>query len=259
MKIINILKKSGITLLILVISIISTPSILPVKTYTDEISSEANAIATQYQMVWDYYSNACFIGDSLMVGFRNYSKRNDIACARNSEFLAATSFASYYALKPEKTLKRQPEYIGHKMAVWDSISLMKADKVFICLGTNDLVGISPEKTSDNLITLCNTIKAANPNVSIHIIGMAPVYIGVNKGHLNINDITIYNTLCREKAAVLGYGFIDLNPYLSDSLGNLKPEYCSDKYVHMNNKAYGVWNQVLFDYAINQITAQLQMS
>lgn len=252
MRIKNIVKRIGAFLLTLSIVLMSVPNTSEVTTVADEASD----LAMQYALVWDYYSNACFLGDSLMVGFRNYSEKYDTACAKTSNFLAAKSFASYYALRPEKNAKKQPEYQGQKLAVWDSISKMKADKVFIYLGTNDLVGISPEKTTENLMALCANIKNKNPEVSIHIIGMAPVYAGTNKGYLNNKDVDKYNALVKQQAELLGYGFVDLNPYLKDTSGNLKAEYSSDKYVHMTYEAYAIWNQVLFEYAINQIASTL---
>ena len=42
-------------------------------------------------------------------------------------------------------------------------------------------------------------------------------------------------------------YVDVASSLKDSTGGLKPEYCSDKYVHFTAKGCSVWVDVLKDY------------
>ena len=55
------------------------------------------------------------------------------------------------------------------------------------------------------------------------------------------------------AAQNGWGFIDISTPTSDGNGNLRPEFCSDHYVHHTNAAYRVWEDVLKEYARDNLS------
>ncbi|MCQ2498804.1 MAG: GDSL-type esterase/lipase family protein [Lachnospiraceae bacterium] len=195
----------------------------------------------------NYYKKSVFIGDSVMVGFANFSKRNANAVAHQATFLSATSFAIFHALKDVSKDKLQPTYNGRKDNVWNLIADMDVERVFIYLGTNDLVGIDPAKTSDRMMELCEKIKASKPGVEIHIVSMSPCYYTSTKGYLNNPAIDEYNLLLSQKAAANGYFFVDINSSLKDATGNLEASYSSDKFVHLKTSAYQVWNNIFAGY------------
>lgn len=196
----------------------------------------------------NYYKKSVFIGDSVMVGFANFSKNNANAVAHEATFLSAKSFAIFHALKDVSKDKLQPTYNGQKDNVWNLVANMDVDRVFIYLGTNDLVGIDPGKTSDRMMELCAKIKSSKPGVEIHIVSMSPCYYTSTKGFLNNPSIDEYNLLLSQKAAANGYFFVDINTSLKDATGNLEASYSSDKFVHLKTSAYQVWNDIFAGYA-----------
>ena len=70
----------------------------------------------------------------------------------------------------------------------------------------------------------------------------------NKNLRRLNELL--RDMCDEK----GYGFVDIASHLVGPDGYLKPEYCSDNYVHQTNAAYVIWAQILRALAAREITA-----
>ena len=71
-----------------------------------------------------YFDDSVFIGDSIMLGFRNYAmKRQDTFLSRMN-FLAAGSFSANNALWDVNDESVHPVYQGEQRQVWESVSLM---------------------------------------------------------------------------------------------------------------------------------------
>lgn len=214
-----------------------------------------NTMPITEESVYSYYDKSVFIGDSLMVGFRNYELRNTSAYANRADFLAVGSYSLIHALRPVSQDDLQPSYQGNKMNVWDAVAIMDVDKVFMLFGTND-IGLrnrSLEKVCSDYALLIEKIREVNPDVEIHIISMTPVYEGVSKSNLNHDGVINYNILLEQLAEESGCGYMDIYSALAGEDGYLKPGYCSDSYVHHTNKAYSEgWNPVLYDYAVSQL-------
>ena len=200
---------------------------------------------TDEAAVRNYFNRSVFVGDSVMVGYQLYLASHRDSLASGAKFLAATSYATYHANKENSNM--HPLFRGVRQPVWKSITQMEVDRVFIMLGTNDLVGMEPQATANGIIKLAEKIRAAKPGIEIHLISMTPVYAGTNKGCLNNAGIDTLNVLLLQAAITNGYGYVDINSYLKDATGNLDPKYSSDKYVHQNNSAYAVWDQTLRSY------------
>ncbi len=194
-----------------------------------------------------YYARSVFVGDSVMAGYRNYVAKHKNSPVSSATFLAAASYSAAHALNTKDAL--HPIYKGKKQPVWDAISQMDVDRVFIMFGTNDLVVKDATAASKDVLALVDRIKAANPGKEIHVISMSPVYAGTGKGAMNNPTIRIYNSLLKEGAQKKGAGYVDLNSHLVNSNGDLIPRYCSDKYVHQTDASYSeVWDSLFQSYA-----------
>ena len=194
-----------------------------------------------------YYARSVFIGDSVLVGYRNYLAKKKDSPVSSATFLAASSYSAAHALNEKDSL--HPIYRGKKQPVWTAISQMDVDRVFIMLGTNDLVVKDAGPASDDVLALVDKIKATNPGKEIHIISMSPVYEGTSKGAMNNPTINVYNSLLFQGASKRGAYYLDLNSHLLDSNGNLASKYCSDRYVHQSYTSYSeVWDPVFTAYA-----------
>lgn len=197
-----------------------------------------------------YFADAVFVGDSIMLGFRNYAmKRQEDEFISKLQFLAAGSYSannSLWDLSNEESV--HPVYQGQPRYVWDSIAMMGCGKAFIMLGMNDLNVTGLEGTLEKYEELLGKIKESSPDVEIHIMGMTYILHGKEVGKLENDTIREYNAMLEEMAAKNGLGYVSVADALADANGDLAPEYCSDEFAHQNAAAYDIWISVLRDYA-----------
>ena len=195
-----------------------------------------------------YFDDSVFVGDSIMLGFRNYAmKRQDTFLSRMG-LLAAGSFSANNALWDVGGESVHPVYQGEQRQIWDSISLMGSKKVFIMLGMNDLNITGLEGTCEKYQELIGKIQEANQEAEIHILSMTYVLRGKEAGKLNNDTIREYNGMLKEMADENGWGYVNVADALADENGDLAEEYCSDGFAHQNPEAYDVWVSVLRKYA-----------
>ncbi len=197
-----------------------------------------------------FYNGSVLVGDSVMLGFRNYCMRSSDPFLKSFNFLASGSFSVHNALWPVSSKSVHPIYQGAQRPVWESLALMQAKKVFLFFGLNDLnMG---NDTCECYQQVVANIKQLCPDAEIHIMSMTYTLRGKGKGRLNNDNIRVFNAQMKEIAEANGWGYIDLATPLSDANGDLAPEYCSDNYVHQTSAAYQVWTNVLRQYARDQL-------
>lgn len=194
-----------------------------------------------------YYGESVFIGDSIMLGFRNYSARQK-SYVHDIQFLAAGSYSAFNALKPVTDDSVHPVYKGKKYQVWNAVPLTGGKRAFLLLGMNDISILGLEGARDQYRELIEKILETSPDIEIHIISVTYTLPDQGKGKLNNKNIAQYNTLLQEMAEENDWGYIDLCTPLSDGKGNLAEKYCSDGYVHLTNAAYTLWESELAAYA-----------
>lgn len=200
-----------------------------------------------------FYDNSVFIGESIMADLHSYAQLTDSSVITNSKFLAMDSFSLAHAIKDYEDDKTQPSYEGVKRNVWESVKLMKADRVFLCFGANDLKKNGVSKTLEDYKKLIAKIREANPAVKIYVISMMPVKEGKTKGFLNKNTIKELNRLLLEDSTKNGYIYINMYESLIDKNDNLVEDYCSDNYINENQKAFKEkWEKVFTRFAKEQM-------
>lgn len=195
-----------------------------------------------------YLADSVIIGDSIALGYRNYCMKSGNEVLKGIKFLAAGSFSAHNALWPVSSESVHPIYQGQQRPVWESVAMMGAKNVFICFGLNDLN--IDDDTCECYRQVIDNIVAGSPEVNIHIISMTYTLKDKGVGKLNNDNIRDYNSRLMEMAEENGWGFVDLATPLADEEGNLKPEYCSDNFVHQTPKAYDIWTEVLHGYLGN---------
>ncbi|MBD5466742.1 MAG: hypothetical protein HDR21_01170 [Lachnospiraceae bacterium] len=195
----------------------------------------------------EYYGDSVFIGDSIMEGFRIYSVRQD-NFVHDIQFLTAISYSVHNEMRPVKGNIPHPEYQGKKYHVWDILPLLGKKRVFILLGTNDLVSYGPESNRDKYKELIDKILETSPDLEIHIVSVTYTVKGKEKGCLYNPAIDIYNGLLQEMAEENGWGYIDLCTVISDGEGSLEASLSSDNFVHLKIAAYALWEDELINYA-----------
>ena len=216
------------------------------------VKPAANAASgVKAESLQEYFGRSVFIGDSVMVGYKLYLANHPESAAAKTNFLAATSYATYHALNERSQM--HPLYRGVCQPVWTSVSQMGVDHVFIMLGTNDLVCYDPARTANGIFTLADKIHEVNPNVEVILISMPPVYATTNKGSLSNSGIDSLNVLLQEGCEEHNTSYVDINTYLKDANGALPAAYCSDRYVHETFAAYGeVWDVQIQNFAAEAI-------
>lgn len=198
-----------------------------------------------------YYRDSVFIGDSIMVGFRNYSAKQKESFVSGIQFLAVGSYSAFNAMKPVTDENVHPLYKGKKSQVWDVIPQLGVKRVFILLGMNDISILGLEGARDKYKELIGQILTTSPDVEIHIMSTTYTLKDAGKGKLNNENLAQYNVLLQEMAEENGWGYVDVCTPLLDEEGNLMESYCSDGYVHLVGTAYSVWEGVLREYAKTQ--------
>ncbi|MCI8846194.1 MAG: GDSL-type esterase/lipase family protein [Kineothrix sp.] len=195
-----------------------------------------------------YFDDSVFIGDSIMLGFRNYAmKRQDTFLSRMN-FLAAGSFSANNALWDVNDESVHPVYQGEQRQVWESVSLMGSKRVFLMLGMNDLNITGVEGSCEKYEELIGKIKEKNPDAEIIIMSMTYVLKGKETGKLQNDIIREFNGMLETMAEKNGWGYVNVAEALADGNGDLAEEYCSDGFAHQNPEAYDVWVSVLRKYA-----------
>ncbi|MBQ7944234.1 MAG: hypothetical protein IJ326_09265 [Lachnospiraceae bacterium] len=219
------------------------------ETAPTEIFGNLEEIEISEEEIDAYFENSVFLGDSIMLGFRNYTRKQaSDSFLKQIQFLAAGSYSASNSLWEVTTESVHPLYQGKKLQAWNSIEKIAPDKVFICLGLNDLNISGLQGSLDNYKELIRRIQEKSPEVEIHIISMTYTLAGASSGKLNNDTIREYNLMLLDAAIENGWGYIDVANALADDNGDLAEAYCSDGFVHQTAAAYDVWTVVLREYA-----------
>lgn len=230
----------------------TAPEILSESTTEFETESDSTNTITEEELA-AYYGSSVFIGDSIMVGFRNYCAKQK-TFVHDIQFLAAGNYSAFNAMKPVTANNVHPMYRGKKYQVWNAIPLIGSQRVFLLLGMNDLSILGLEGARDQYKLLIDKILETSPDVEIHLISVTYTLPDLGQKTLNNENIAQYNLLLQKMAAENNWGYIDLVTPISDGNGNLAAECCSDGYVHLSKTAYALWENALIDYAYTQTTS-----
>ena len=201
-----------------------------------------NAVAAAEQP----FKGCALIGDSISDGLRIYASRQrkkDPSFLGGLEFLTATSYNLKYASasKPKKYL----EYEGRPMRPQDALKAMGAGSVFIMLGMNDIFR-DFEDSIRRYETLIGNIREKNPEIAICVLGITPVVKGKERSGFTNVRVDEFNRLLEEMALRLDCSYACFTDQLRDENGGLKPEYSSDKFVHLKGGAFEIYAQALED-------------
>ncbi|MCQ2521067.1 MAG: GDSL-type esterase/lipase family protein [Lachnospiraceae bacterium] len=208
-------------------------------------------------MTAQYLSESMFIGDSIMLGYMNYTMRDTDPCGKGITFHCVGSYSARNALSPVTQKSCHPLYKGQKMNPWTQLTMCpNVKRVFIMLGMNDIGVSGAEGSLANYLQMIANMQAVRPDLEIHIISMTYVKKGADKGALSSAGAAKFNALLQETAMLHGYGYVDMATPLSDGSGHLANAYCSDGFVHISRSGYDVWKNVIHAYVATQLQAQL---
>ncbi len=188
-----------------------------------------------------YFSDACFIGHSLVVGMKlNFRLSNSDFFAYNGA--SAKSMLSYGELPLSTThTDESGATVPDKGTLAQAISQKSYGKVYIMFGANDIGTTDAHKQSfyNNMNTLIQLVRKSQPNAVVYLISMTPVSQKCSESRANLSrdNIIVYNQvikqLCRENRAYYlnvfdliadSNGFLGENSSIGDGLHILSQQY-----------------------------------
>lgn len=178
----------------------------------------------------DYFSDAAFMGNSLMDGFRLFSGLT------TCDYYAATSMTVVGATtKACITLDN-----GTQGTLVQGLSQKDYGKIYILLGINE-IGYDVDTFIDYYSQMLDEIIAAQPECDIYIMSLTPVSEAKSSGSdtFNMKRITEYNTALHQLAADKACYYMDLVAALAGPDGYLPANETTDG-VHFSAKVYSNW-------------------
>lgn len=174
-----------------------------------------------------YFDDALFIGDSRIVGLRDYTDLTE-----HADFMCETSLTIYKVLG---------ENLDKKGTVENALSNKDYGKIYITVGINELGRGKTEDYLKQYKEVVRTIRELSPNSIIYVQGVMKVSATKNESDVifNNSNINARNNAIATLADNKHIFYIDVNEVVCDEEGNLKAEYTFDS-IHV----LGSYNQLI---------------
>jgi hypothetical protein len=186
----------------------------------------------------DYFSDACFIGDSRTVGLSKY------AGITNATFLCATSLTIFDYEKEKITFN------GEKTSIREVLENNQFGKIYLMFGINECSNSSLERFFEKYANTVNDIRLLQPGVIVFVEGNLLVTQEssdsspkITNGNISLRNY--YLSLLENKQDIF---YIDINESSLCEDGALIPDYTWDQ-VHIKAQYYPVWKDFLLQHGI----------
>ena len=196
------------------------------------------------QVDLNYFSDAAFLGDSLTVGFSDYSIN-----------LGGALICGYTGVGPDAIVNRsavKSSVRGPEVAL-DVLAAAQPKKLYILLGTNTLTTLG---ASDRFLAYYGQMldmlrEALGEDCVIYVQSIPPVRpsAAAEKPGLATDVLRGVNEQLAQMAASKGCVYLDLWEALADGEGNLKEMLAAPDGVHLSaGNGYGAWVTYLRNHA-----------
>lgn len=187
-----------------------------------------------------YFSDACFIGHSIVTGMNTYFGLSD------ADFYAFNGANVRSILTQKFTL---PNDSSSKGTLSETLEQKSYSKVYIMLGTNEAgVGSAHEQNFySGMSGIIDLVRKTQPNAKIYLFSLTPVSqsCSESRADLSRDNIIKYNAvikkLCKDKSAY----YLNVFDLLVNSDGFLPPEVCTSDGVHMYSSEYAKMKTYVF--------------
>ena len=195
-----------------------------------------------------YFSQACFLGDSLTQGMEMYSTG-----------LPEASYCAYKGIGPSAVVNGTTctRRDGTKEVPMEALAAQQPKVLYILLGTNVL---NRDDDYSNFLTyyrlMLDMVTQTLPNTQIYVQSITPVRPDVRATHPGLYK----ERLCEinnELAAIAlekNCAFLNLWEVLADENGDLKAEYAQKDGYHVKPEGYTVWVDYLRTHTVTTTTA-----
>ena len=176
----------------------------------------------------DYFEDALFIGDSRMVGIREFSNLPGV-------FFANEGFTVF-----DITTKRTDVPGYWEMDLAEVLQTREYGKIFLMLGIND-ADDPMDQFEEQYLKVVNKIMAWQPNAIIYL--CANLHVTREKSAaddvFNNAKLDEINTIIKNTAIENNLYYINANAIFDDENGDLRAEFSGDG-IHIYAKYYAAW-------------------
>lgn len=202
---------------------------------------------------YEYFDDSVFLGDSVTLGLKNYTtqkRKTDSYFLGTAKFIAVGSYGIADTLEPvESKNSIHALYNGTVMQPQDIIKAMGVNRVFICLGLNDIGIYTKNEYLNNYLVLINRIRKEVPEIQIVILSVTPLTAEGERKILYNAKIDEYNNELALFANDNNCYFIDIASVLKNSEGYLADNLSSDNYCHLMPEAYELWIDYMLTHRV----------
>ncbi len=172
-----------------------------------------------------YFSDAVFIGDSRMEGFRN-----------SSGITTGTFFTSVGMSLTSMTNQAIISTSQGSVTVPAALSGGTYGKIYVMFGANDLGTYDWEEFEDGFISVMERFRELQPEAVIYVCSC--IYVEESKvttgSYVNNENVDTLNAILLEVCEEDGYQYLNLNEIFSDGSGSLISDASSDG-IHLNQE------------------------
>ena len=193
-----------------------------------------------------YFADAAFIGDSRTEGLMLYSGIGEVD--------KYTSIGiSIFKLESKKAITID----GVDYTLVEALAQKQYNKVYICLGVNELGYFNDQGFYDSYCKVIDDIRASQPNAVIYIQNLIPLNedtIAARGGseYLTNEHLRVYNELTQQVAQEKQVVYLDLYSAFVGADGQLPAEASSDG-VHLSGTYYKAWLEYLKTHTVSYET------
>jgi len=204
------------------------------KSYTPGAEYNGPDISPKERVEDDFFSDACFIGNSLVDGLKLFSG------LKTCDFYAVTSLSVFTA----GTSNAIRLHSGGMGTVYQAAAQKNYGKIYVLFGINE-IGYGTPVFRDAYAAMIDRFAAIHPAADIYIMSLSPVSeIKSNMSQIfTMARVREYNAALYELAAEKECYYVDLVDALADNTGYL-PENETWDGVHLTVGYYKVWTEYL---------------
>ncbi|MBQ2412161.1 MAG: hypothetical protein II313_01920, partial [Anaerotignum sp.] len=193
-----------------------------------------------------YFDDALFLGDSLADGFKVYNSSLELKDSR-ARYLTQKSTTPRTFLQPGVHVDAGAGPVD----VWAVIEQVQPGKMYLTLGTNALMSMSPEAFIVTYYQLVDKIRRTSPNTQIYVTTVTPVTAWKSQKEARLSFDRIYRSnqliakMCHEK----GLALINLYDVLKSSSGYLREDIAASDGYHLTPSGYREWLDYLITHTV----------
>ncbi len=195
-----------------------------------------------------YFDDVVFLGDSLADGFKVYTRTGTLPLKDSTaKYLTQKSTSPRTFLQPGVHVDAGEGPVD----VWATIQRLQPGKMYITLGTNALMSMTPEDFIASYYQLIDKIRETTPNTQIYVTTVTPVaaWKSTSEPRLSFDRIYRSNQLIAKMCVDKNLALINLYDVLKSSSGYLREDIAAGDGIHLTPSGYKAWMEYLFTHTV----------